>query len=409
MCFHRDKEHLTQSVHILGLAFQVCEDHPETMHLGWLSMFMNILNQTFPHPDHLLVNVGDPATSLHDWAHKSCLEHLMPKSIDLVIFQHLPFIEKHGNVGGSLSTLSSRISSWIGSEVMPPAIILNMHRLFPVNPWEHHPSEHHTLRCVQNREFCPANCSHIVDELPAEGAGKLPSELSSHHYASSFGSASFSFTNLITHVLDRLPNRTQSPAVSRCLAISLIYEDNIHPGVMGRLLLADVLTKYFLDADEHVHGTPKPDIKIALEEYEHAVLEASNHSFFAQCYGVELTNPTHAPSLRAEDRLPVTKSDGWEIVEVENGKVKPGWLSTKPGSTLWISVNGSRFSHDVVLELTFLKSYEHMGMARLSCVEGCECGSYDADFNDRTQWWSGPFIPTKLHVTRLEDKKCTLQ
>eukprot|EP00798_Chlamydomonas_sp_ICE-L_P022329 gene22329-29405_t len=410
MCFHRDKEHMTHSVHIISPAFHACEDHPETMHLGWLSMFMNVLNKTFPHPDHLLVNIGVPAASLHGFAHMPCLEHMLPKSIDLVIFEHLPFIETHGNESRSLSSLSRRITSRIGSDVMPPAIILNMHKLFPVDlEMNSHPWDHHLLRCVQRREFCPTNCSHIFDSFPAEGAGKLPSELASHHFAGSFGWASFSFANLINHILGRLPSRTQSPAVSRCQAVSLLYIDNIHPGIMGRLLLADVLTKYLLDADEHLHGTPKPDIKLSLEEHEPDVLEATSHSFLAQCYGVELTNPTHTPLLSEEDRLPVTKSDGWGIVEVENGKFKPGWVATEPGATLWMTVDGTGFSHDLILELTFLKSYEHMGKARLSCVEGCECGSYDADFNVPTERWSGPVIPTRLQVTRLENSKCTLQ
>ena len=51
------------------------------MRPGWINYFMNTINATFPHRDHVLINNGAPGTNLQFAATSSCLESRTPKSV----------------------------------------------------------------------------------------------------------------------------------------------------------------------------------------------------------------------------------------------------------------------------------------------------------------------------------------
>ena len=80
------------------------------------------------------------------------------------------------------------------------------------------------------------------------------------------------------------------------------------------------------------------------------------------------------PAVRKHVRNP---SDGWRYV-VENDKA--GLLANTTGSTLQLQLDVDYAGS--TLYLGFLKSYEHMGKARLSCYTGCSCVPLDVDAHD---------------------------
>jgi hypothetical protein len=79
--------------------------------------------------------------------------------------------------------------------------------------------------------------------------------------------------------------------------------------------------------------------------------------------------------------LAVRAADGWAFFSseiVKNRTVyKPGWIARTPGAALEFSVaasfQGSPAAANATLKAVFLRSYEHMGAARLECVAGCAC------------------------------------
>ena len=80
----------------------------------------------------------------------------------------------------------------------------------------------------------------------------------------------------------------------------------------------------------------------------------------------------------SESYLPVSNySEGWAFVTEEYGKKKPGWISFRPGSFLEMTFNESAASPTAgarqSIGLTYLRSYQHMGSANMSCVRGCRC------------------------------------
>ena len=54
---------------------------------------MMVINATFPHQDHIIINDGVPASSFRSFSNGACLENVVPKSPDLVILEHLPYLE----------------------------------------------------------------------------------------------------------------------------------------------------------------------------------------------------------------------------------------------------------------------------------------------------------------------------
>ena len=95
-----------------------------------------------------------------------------------------------------------------------------------------------------------------------------------------------------------------------------------------------------------------------------------------------LRQPTHIEIVRA--------SHGWHYIDMDGPKHKPGWVSNQTDSILIVSVDVSYISGScdssgdsgdfgrtidggVDIILTLLSSYEHMGMAQISCISGCRC------------------------------------
>lgn len=51
-----------------------CDWKPEKE--GWLRAFMQFVNTTWPHPDHLLVNAGAAGLVLENYANARCIEQV---------------------------------------------------------------------------------------------------------------------------------------------------------------------------------------------------------------------------------------------------------------------------------------------------------------------------------------------
>ena len=80
---HRDQLH--EQVKALGLAY--VRGNTELNHPGWGKDLMLDINATFPHPDHLFINLGLPGYSFHQMSEASCFEDMLPASVDLLILQ----------------------------------------------------------------------------------------------------------------------------------------------------------------------------------------------------------------------------------------------------------------------------------------------------------------------------------
>ena len=88
-CWHRSMEQLEGSVGALRLSREDMEGRCTGSSRGYLSTFMRVLNDTFPHPDHLLVNNAMPGSTPAHYLNWFCLEFYVPRRPDLVIIEQV--------------------------------------------------------------------------------------------------------------------------------------------------------------------------------------------------------------------------------------------------------------------------------------------------------------------------------
>ena len=72
-----------------------------------------------------------PATSLIAFGEGTCLEDVVPKRPDLVILEHLPYLEGSGSIQGAsynIDVLLNRLQLIFDLPTLPPIIFLNMYR-----------------------------------------------------------------------------------------------------------------------------------------------------------------------------------------------------------------------------------------------------------------------------------------
>ena len=113
--------------------------------------------------------------------------------------------------------------------------------------------------------------------------------------------------------------------------------------------------------------------------------------------------------LLTSSEIDVVKAEGWAYVEVEANKTKPGWISTTPGSILWMSIdtNFGSLVDPHFITLAVLASYQHMGQAEVSCVSGCMCQKSKIDGHITDQRHSIPKLHSFLVTPRPGSSKIT--
>ena len=113
------------------------------------------------------------------------------------------------------------------------------------------------------------------------------------------------------------------------------------------------------------------------------------------------------PLLLPPDALPgiLDSQTGWAFVN-EGSEVKPkkGYVSDVPGSTLTFRVNTTRGGDrhkPIYLVIGYLKTYEKIGSAVLSCKAGCLCNSKLVNAHDPITRSSQTFL-AQLSVSQVD-------
>ncbi|GAX84039.1 hypothetical protein CEUSTIGMA_g11463.t1 [Chlamydomonas eustigma] len=447
-CYQRDADHIKQYVPTIGPAFFGARCREERTTMGWLSIFMHMINTTWPHPDHILINDGIPGHSLGNFAESTCIEPMLPSNPDLIILEHLPYLEEASRMSQTLELLIHRLKLNFNTSTFPPTILVNMHELVGYQD----PKFQSIRDCLLKLgEKCDSACTSAFKGLPNAGnSNTLEVELKTDLVASHYGMTSLSYGPVLRSIVDRQQQGSttgrasralqESRQMSECQVFTSLFLDQIHPTLVGELLLADLLVNYLAGA--MAHFTLQNDEATATRTQSHgAVQEVTSSQVFSSQQARELPLPLHAASLyipvmrcfgtngdhsnspegfHPSETLKVIKSDGWQLVREENGKFKPGWVSTTPGSVLRISMT-SQLSHvhgisstwqqqeELLIGITFLKSYEHMGVAEVSCMSGCKCANYTYDGHEPLHHHSIPFTVDTPGALLPHALKCIVQ
>jgi hypothetical protein len=93
-CFYRDMDHLEASVGVLRFPRETIETKCDDNKLGYVRSFMTLINSTWPHPDHLVVNMGLSGHRASTFANMMCLEHHIPAHADLAIIEQVGHVQR---------------------------------------------------------------------------------------------------------------------------------------------------------------------------------------------------------------------------------------------------------------------------------------------------------------------------
>lgn len=178
-----------------------------TTRYGWLSIFMHTLNETWPHPDHMLFNLGIPGHSYHNFAHDACIEPYLPDSVDLLILEHLPYLEPASSPGGTMASAEVlmhrlQVKLKMPSGAFIPTIFLNMHRLKD----RLEPDFEAVAKCISTIQpamalystgsLCDTECPTQFADLPPAGGENAPAEVETNLLAARHDMVSLSYAKV---------------------------------------------------------------------------------------------------------------------------------------------------------------------------------------------------------------------
>lgn len=372
--FHSSRQALRAlGQHALSTAQLQCSssEHGACFVDGTLSLLLQYINATWPHVNHSLFNLGQAGSDLGMFAHTSCYDAHLPASADLL------FLESHVDARTCAGCTEQQMTGVAAAEAIfhqvvhklhagatPPAVLMSY--LWVTDPKDDWQSWH--VGVARNACDAPggANFSHRVASSMADVSGEDRLGAAASYY----GWSALSMRNAIWAGLRDGAARRMN--LSECEYISLYYDDQIHPSPAGARFLGDAL--------------------VAL--LQEAVARFGNASAArADPYALPRTSLTpgawadHHRMCTATKDLNAVTARGWAYVSGEDvvdharnttrHVAKPGFMATAAGASVELQVN-TRFRHTpvdaaVALTLEFLRSYEHMGNARLECLHLCAC------------------------------------
>ncbi len=423
---------MRNSVRSFSESFTTCElYYPETLQppFGWITMFLRDINATWPHPDHLLVNLAVPGAPLHRIAQEECFDAMLSSTVDLVIMEHLPYLEpqKPGDMTTSIELILHRLHHSLGADhPQPPVILFTMHRIFDDLDVDAGGKERYDKidSCVrqgcqrlfyshEGDPLCSGVCaSDSLEGLPLAGEEDGSAEVETNQFAGLNDMPSFSYTKLLRQLIER-QQASQGGGGTSCRVFASLYQDLIHPSPLGELLFADLLSDYLggslrhflcllssltisltaVRSKEYVLAHPvKADTK-----QKPRIHPSSKVVPVLRCYVTRGGKHIVAGQQLPPKEINVTRAVGFSVVQRENGKYKPGWVASETGSSLTVSISmdlelhGGTLRSDASIHITFLRSYAHMGQASVSCLSGCECGTLTFEGYHK-EHWSSPTI-----------------
>ncbi len=421
-------------------------------HRGWLELFMQYINHTWPHSEHILINSGVAARTPAVLAEGSCLEAVFPRQADLIVIEDMGVGDAKG-----LEQLSWRILRHFQEQRAdrPAIVYFNSVDVDASSSREHY----WTASCgapindARWTECCTNFTAGAVEKSFTSSGNVRPWDGAHHDLARLYGFGSISHRDFLYPYIKAKAWEWLTPNHGACGFIALTNGDSIHPSHFGKVLFADYLWTYLnigkvaytrrhalhylksttQQTSSDMNNTSEaPSTQEILDERFNKAqlplidsLSGSNidrfplptnpfspegrNVFFTRCYGF-FQNFHRSSGLKGTSmELNIIKSIGFEFHENTThgttAKRKPGWIAMDVGAFLEIEVdtlfdeietpeptktlNNTENSNTIAgpeIVLTFLKSYEHMGRANVTCSSGCCCeeSSIEAHHEDKT-------------------------
>jgi len=371
-CFHSDKQAVFDALGgvypaLMGLPeFADCPaDGPNRYQ--WASTLLGVINRTYPHPDHLLVNSAVGGQNLASFANAACMSAYVPMSADVLFLDQFEGGERtpvhdpsKRSAGLNVERLWFQISQQLERPV--PTILMN----FVVVAAEE--DEH----CVKpsKGDSCAA-CADFENHTYASPLRSFLLEEQLATTAAYYGWSMLSLRNMVVSMLrDGLPARL---GISACTFVNLLFQDRVHPTYLGAFLLGEAVLQHFINAQAFFATEPAPLDPTPLNRPPAQSLVPGAWAF---------PNRT----CLAPEAFVVRDPHNWAYHDSETVRgrrvAKPGWISSAPDGALSLELPEAA-AHSTV-SLQYLLSYSPaMGVATLSCAAGCRCPPQTVDSRNK--------------------------
>lgn len=366
---------------------------------GSAQNLMAFINETWPHPGHVLINHGIDGAALEMFLHDACSDPMLPHTADLLLFEsHVDDAtcarcdtEHFQSVG--LERLHHRLAHRLRPGAHPVPLVI-MSYLWVSDPQDFNGSWDVGLslrRCRivdwRHRLESSLRARSLEDAVSAAAAY--------------YGWSAVSLRNAMWAGLrDGLMARMNLSSV--CEYASVFQADQIHPSGAGARLMGDALV-WLLNASRAVFYTAAPDARAPTTPLTPGAW-AGVHSLCTDAKNFAL--------------LPAQSVQNWTWVPGEDIRskagnatryvAKPGLVAHADGAevALALSTRIARAPRNatVTLLVHYLTSYEQMGDAVLSCTASCVCeptrlpGTVTENFS----------VTTTAAVTVTQARRCVL-
>ena len=383
------------------------DEHGRCANAGFAALFLAAVNATWPHPDHVLINLGRGGVDLGYWA-GACLDSLLPTAgVDVLMFETHTAITDDAVEAQEMTRNLPLLGRIARRQARPlPLLMLAAAPFAPQRLVEEIDPGMHPFAmqvCMDAEGGHGQRClgGAAGDTEPARRTNyvctpEMRANLSSHVLATQRletmlvgrgWAAGWSVLSLRAAVAAGL--RDGAAALlgwSECEWVNAFYRDEIHPGQLGFRVIADAMLQATVLVAQAAEAT-----STAAPPAMHTPLSAAQAAQPAAVFAPTVASAAERMCTEAE-QLSVTPltPDGWRWVDSElvKGKIvwKPGWIANASGAEAELSVRtllpgggGGGGGGNVVLSLLHLTSYEHMGVLGVSCVAGCVCEPTELD------------------------------
>ena len=343
--------------------------------LSWGRSFMSLINETYPNANHHIFNLGISASNFLGWRSVTSCGNTIPSHVDLMVLEHLPLLESSETAALDAELLLHVLWGHLNAP-LPAVLFMNLYRTpGGVEDYYAHMNDTEAKRrvrmrsCVGSVSECP-KCAGLFDNLPDEAMSKAESE--THRVASHYGMASWSHRNFLEGLMkEGIPNKYN---LSSCEFFASLYLDGTHPRELQNILFADVLFDYIQTAVELLGNTSAAASPPGLVNISSPIYKQSDAVPTAKCFNA-LLKESVLPGGHHLTPMNITLANGWSLVEIDGGRVRPGWIGNSTGARLRISLPIFQSSPSMFdISLTYLRSYIHMGQVNVTCIRpSCQC------------------------------------
>ncbi|KAG2490912.1 hypothetical protein HYH03_010825 [Edaphochlamys debaryana] len=388
---------------------------------GFIEGVMASINATWPHPGHIFVNNGKGGACLTYIVEASCMSSFTPKQVDLVLLDTVT------NPCEDMEQSAEKMVRQFMSQPSPPliAFLSNAHTCVGQGLLGG-PCALECLREHQgNRSAAP--CQNLPDPYTTRDEQEFEDQYVRNVHnpvALHYGIGHLNYWGIIKPLMRSPVN--ERLGLTKYELLYRIYKDWVHfnKDDVGTMWAADAILHWLARGQEALNRLTPQERSALTWTMPAPMLQSATTHYTTRCYGLtmksaleyvkkgfappldELTmshwNQTlpgdtfefiqisvgHNPAL-ALPSFDIVANIGWQLqmyYRTSDGwpKLKPGWVTDKPGSVLEFVVDSSFAgiaapTDKVEALFAFTKSYDHWGIAQFCCVANCTCACVEAD------------------------------